>query len=231
VEAAFSTPLNELPSFLSSISMVVDDRTSIVRSLTQAERKSPTRYEPAKDLFCRVLQGDFTFAEALTQAGEVADSTERKHAVDILRASARFLVSESPARVGAFPTMNILIPNGMKLAVTPLWLRHLAPPRLMILHFWLTPLTPRQLSAAAAVLRAALLIHHPAYSGCELDFISVSQPDGAPARNFERYSWTKIKPLSETDLAYFWRQFCEAWSEYQKRGPRTFYRRRQTELF
>jgi hypothetical protein len=38
MEFAVSTPLNELPAFLSTISMVVDDRASIIERLTQAER-------------------------------------------------------------------------------------------------------------------------------------------------------------------------------------------------
>jgi hypothetical protein len=41
MDFAVSTPLNELPAFLSTISMVVDDRASIIERLTQVERKSP----------------------------------------------------------------------------------------------------------------------------------------------------------------------------------------------
>jgi hypothetical protein len=231
MERAFSTPLDELPIFLSTISMVTDDRASIVQRLIQGERKSPSRYEPAKDLLCRVLQGDLTLAQAIVQARNVSEPVDRKCAVDVLRASAKFLLAEPPARVGPFPAMSISVPNGLRLAISPIWLRHLDPQRLMILHFWLTPLSARQLSAAAAVLRKALLRHRPEYLGCELDFISVSQPETASERQFVRYGWTKLDPLGDADLSRFWKQFCVAWSEYQTRGPREFRRRRQAELF
>jgi hypothetical protein len=230
MERALSTPLRELPSFLSTISMVVDDRPSIVKRLTNAERKSPSTYEPARDLFCRVLQGDLTLDQALVQARKVADSTDRKCAVDVLQASARFLQSETPARAGQFPAMSVTIPNGMKLTVAPIWLRHLDPQRLMVLHFWRKPLTSWQLGAAAAVLRLALVRQRPGYSGYELDFISVSEHEATSERRFERYGWTALKPLDEQDLSRFWKQFCGAWSEYQKIGPREFRRRRQESM-
>ena len=73
MEREFSTPLNELPSFLSTISMVVDDRASIIESLVHAERKSPSRYEPAKALFCCVLEGKWTVSQALIQVRNVID--------------------------------------------------------------------------------------------------------------------------------------------------------------
>jgi hypothetical protein len=231
MERALSTPLDELPSFLSTISMVTDDRASIVERLIQAERKSPSRYEPARDLFCRVLQGDLTLAQAIVQARNVSEPVDRKCAIDVLQASAKFLLAEPPGRVGLFPAMSISVSNGMKLAVSPIWLRHLEPQRLMILHFWLTPLSTRQLSVAAAVLRKALLRQRPEYLGCELDFISVSQPETHSERQFVRYGWAKLNPLNDADLGRFWRQFCLAWSEYQSRGPREFRRRRQAELF
>ena len=199
MERALSKPLSELPTFLSTISMVVDDRTSMVDSLTQAERKSPSRYEPARELFCRVLQGDLSVAQAIVQARKVSDPTERTCAVDILKASERFLGADTPAHIGLFPAMLTSIPNGMKLSVSPIWLRHLNPQRLMVLHFWRTPLSAWQLGAAAAVLQAALVRHRPEYSNCELDLISVS---GSP-RRFERYSWEKLKPLKEADLLDF----------------------------
>jgi hypothetical protein len=231
MERALSKPLNELPSFLSTISMVVDDRASIVESLTQAERKSPSRYEPAKEMFCRVLQGDLSPAQALVQARNLPDPVERKCAVDILQASGKFLCAETAARVGPFPAMSFPIPNGMELPIAPIWLRHLDPHRLMILHFWLKPLSAWQLSAAAAVLRTALLRHQPEYSDCELDFISVSLHEPASQRRFERYGWAKLKPLDETDLGRFWKQCCGAWTDYRSRGPREFRRKRDGDLF
>src|SRR5207302_1470167 len=105
-------------------------------------------YEPAKELFCRVLQGDLSVTQALVQAGNLADPVERKCAADILGASKKFLLAEAPAHIGVFPTMIISIPNGMQLSVSPVRLRHLNPQRLMLLHFWQTPLSAWQLSAA-----------------------------------------------------------------------------------
>jgi len=231
MEFAVSTPLSELPAFLSTISMVVDDRALIIERLIQAERKSPPRYEPAKELFCRVLQGDLSVTQALAQARNVTDPVERKCAVDILEASKKFLFSAAPAHIGLFPSMNISIPNGMQLSVSPVRLRHLNSQRLMVLHFWQTPLSTWQLSAAGAVLRAALARNQPDYSNCELDFISVSVPGATSQRRFERYSWAKLKPLNDADLSRFWKQFCTAWSEYQSKGPRQFRRKRQSDMF
>jgi len=231
MERALSKPLSELPSFLSTISMVVDDRASIIESLTQAERKSPPRYEPAKEMFRRVLQGDLSVAQALVQARNLPDPVERKCAVDILQASEKILRAETPARVGPFPAMSFQIPNGMELSISPIWLRHLDQQRLLILHFWLRPLSAWQLSAAAAVLRTALLHHQPEYSNRELDFISVSLQEPTSQRRFERYGWVKLKPLSETDHSRFWKQFCAAWTEYRSRGPREFRRKRDDDPF
>src|ERR1700758_2403095 len=100
MEREYSTQLQELPSFLSTISMVVDDRASIVESLVQAERKSPPRYGPAKELFRCVLEGDWTVSQALIQARNVIDSVERKCATDILLASEKFLNNAARGHVG-----------------------------------------------------------------------------------------------------------------------------------
>ncbi len=56
MEKEFSTPLVELPSFLSTISMVGDDQNATVQKLIQAERKSPPVYDLARALFLAVLQ-------------------------------------------------------------------------------------------------------------------------------------------------------------------------------
>lgn len=231
MERDFSTPLIELPTFLSTISMVVDDRATIIESLEHAERKSPPIYDPARALFCRILEGDFTFERAMIQARSIVDETERKCAIQVLRASERFLCTERPTRVGAFPAMTYSLPNGMELSVSPVLIRHFNSERLMVLHFWITPLSEWQLSAAGAVLRSALLRQKPQYSSCEIDFISVALPDTAPQRRFERYNWSKLKPLGPQDLDRFWKQFLAAWSEYQRRGPREIKRKRAPSLF
>lgn len=231
MDTEFSKPLVALPSFLSTISMVVDDRAAIIQQLIQAERKSPPKYGPTRDLFIHVLEGNFTFEEALQQASRVDDPTERRCAIEILSASERFLRVKRAARTGRFPAMQYFIPNGMPLDVSPLWIRHLDPERLMVLHFWETPLSPRQLSAAAAVSKLSLLREFPQYSSCELDFISVPLSTSGDRRQFQGYNWTKLKPLSEEALARFWRQFLLAWSDYQRRPPREFRRKREPSLF
>jgi hypothetical protein len=231
MERELSTPLNEPPGFLSTISMVVDDRSAIIERLIQAERKSPSRYEPAKALFCRVLEGDLSVAQAIALSNSVADSVERKCAIEILEASKEFLAGRTPARVGLFPPMCVSIPNGLKLNVSPVLFRHLDPERLMVLHFWRTPLSDWQLSAAGAILRLALLQHQPKFADCGIDFISVPLPEFAPHRRFEHYSWIKLKPLNDEDLQRFWKQFCQAWSAYKSRAPREIRRRRPPDMF
>jgi len=231
MEPEFSKPLSELPAFLSTISMVVDDRAAIVQQLVQAERKSPPIYAPARDLFIEVLEGNFSFEGAFTQALRLSDVIERRCATEILSVSERYLRRESHCRVRLFPRMDYFLPNGMPLDVTPMWLRHSNPSRLMILHFWQTPLSSWQLSAAAAVIRSALLRQHPQYSACEIDFISASLSPYGPHRRFEQYNWSKLKPLGDDDLRRFWKQFLTAWSEYQHRPPREIRRTRAPGLF
>jgi hypothetical protein len=90
VNIELSKPLVALPGFLSTISMVVDDRTAIIEQLRQAERKSPPKYGPTRDLFRRVLEGNFTFEEALNHARSLPDEIERNCALDVLSASKDF---------------------------------------------------------------------------------------------------------------------------------------------
>jgi hypothetical protein len=205
--------------------MVVDDRAAIVQRLTDAERKSPPVYDPARELFYRVLQGDLSLEKAIIQARNLHDQTERKCATEILRGSETFLLRERRSRIGPFPTMTYRLPNGMGLNVSGVMIRHLNPERLMVLHLWKTPLSDWQLSAASAVLKSVLLDQQPQYSACELDFISVSNSNPALERRFKQYNWTKLKPLNEHELARFWRQLLAAWSEYQRRPPREIRRK------
>jgi hypothetical protein len=183
-----SKPLTELPGFLSTISMVVDDRSEIIRNLVGAERKSPPVYDPSRDHFCAVLEGKLSFDQAMGQARVLTDETERGCAIAILEASEDFLRKQPPAAIDAFPPMNYRLPNGLALTVSPLWHRRTTPGRLMILHFWQVPLTPWQLSAAGAVIRATIAKYQPQYLSSELDFISISVPAGRTRRQFERYN-------------------------------------------
>jgi hypothetical protein len=98
MDIEYSKPLVELPSFLSTISMVADDHGTIIQQLIQAERKSPPKYGPTRDLFIRVLQGDFSFEAALKQTSTIHDETERRCAIDVLRASEWFLRQDDPAQ-------------------------------------------------------------------------------------------------------------------------------------
>ncbi|HYS47793.1 MAG TPA: hypothetical protein VEM36_03340 [Xanthobacteraceae bacterium] len=227
----FSTPLTELPGFLSTISMVVDDGSEIVRSLIAAERKSPPVYDPARDLFCVVLEGKLSFENAMRQARALIDETERACAIEILEASEVFLRKQLPAPVGVFPSKDYHLHNGLTLDVSPLWHRRTAPERLMVLHFWRKPLSDWQLSAAGAVIRTALTYHQPQYLACELDFISVPFPEGGTRRRFDQYNWAKIKPLSDVDLKRFWKQFLAAWTVYHRKEPRVIRRRREPNMF
>ena len=225
-----SKPLTELPSFLSTISMVVDDRSEIIRSLIAAERKSPPIYAPSRDHFCAVLEGKLTFDQAMVQARALADETERKCAIAILDASENFLRSEPPAPIGAFPSMHYRLPTGLTLNVSPLWLRRTSPERLMVLHFWQTPLSPWQLSAAGAVIRTAISQNQRQHSSCEIDFVSIPLPEGTLRRRFERYNWAALNPLDEVDLGRFWKQLLNAWAVYQRKEPREIRRRREPDM-
>lgn len=227
----FSTPLSELPTFLSTISMVVDDRSVIIQKLRQAERKSPSVYEPSRELFLRVLEGKLDFDRATVQARRIADEIERRCAVQILDASEHFLRSERPARHFRLPHLEYTLPNGLSLDVSPIWVRNFDPDRLMVLHFWQASLSDRQLAAAAAVLRTALLTSQPQYTSCEIDFVSIAFFQSGNRRRFERYNWVKLKPLKEAELSRFWRHFAAAWSQYQSMEPREVTPRRVKGLF
>ncbi len=225
----YSKPITALPAYLSTISMVVDDRTTIVKRLTWAERKSPSKYMPARDLFCMTLSGKFAFESALKQAANLSGD-EKSCAIDVLKASKDFLVQEPRARIGAFQSMQIKLPNGLDLNISPVFLRHLERPRLMVLHFWKRPLLPRQLGAAGATLQRALIESRFDPSNYELDFISVSQPENATRRQFRIYNWKNIKPLNDKALARFWKLLIDAWSDYKRRPLRRIKRRNDDRL-
>ncbi len=218
MDTKFSTPIDQLPTFLSTISMVGDDRSAIIQKLREAERKSPSVYEPTRELFLTVLEGKLSFEKAMVQAWRVADYTEKKCATQVLEASKDFLQNQRPAYISRLSGMKFTLPNGLPLAVSPVWIRHLNPDRLLILHFWQASFSQWQLSAAGAVLRSALLDQLPQYAACEIDFISVPFVETANGRRFDKYSWTKLRPLNESETNRFWNRFLSAWTDYQ-RGP------------
>jgi hypothetical protein len=215
-----SKPLDELPAFLSMISMVADDEREIVKGFTRAERKSPARYEPAKQIFFRILSGDLTYQAGIAQALEVSDPVERNCAVSVLRVANLFLKTQRPGRIARLPFIQTTLPNGLELDVGPVWVRDSDGERLLVLHFWRNPLTPRQLSAAGAILRLALLQNRREFALLELDLISAAIPEGSEARRFVNYHWKQLAPLTEDELFKFSQKLRSAWKAYQLIGPR-----------
>jgi hypothetical protein len=227
----FSTPLVELPSFLSTISMVGDDESAIIQKLVHAERKSPSVYAPSRDLFLAALEGKLNFEDVMRQAWNLSDEIQRKSAVSVLSTSKTFLSRERSVHISSVQKLEFSLPNGMPLDVTPVWLQQSNPPKLMILHFWRTPLSQWQLSAAAAVLKSTIRNQLPQLEACDIDFISVSFAQGSNSREFQRLNWTKLKPLNQVDLDRFWNYFLVAWSQYQRKAPRKIRRRKTPTLF
>ena len=229
MDTRFSTPISELPSFLSTISMVSDDKYSIIQKLRDAERKSPSVYEPTRALFLATLEGKINFEKAMQQAWRIPDETEKKCATQVLYASKDFLERQRPAHVAALTGLVFTLPNGLPLSVSPFWIRQCDPDRILVLHFWQTAFSEWQLSAAAAVLRHALDDHE--YAASEIDFISVPFSEALNRRRFEIYNWRTLKPLQSDELKRFWDRFISAWSEYQYKGPRAIKVRRHKTLF
>jgi hypothetical protein len=230
LETSHSRLLTTFPSFLSTVSIVGDDQNKTIQAFRHAERKSPPVYDPARDLFIRLIQGDFTFEAALDQARLLTDKIERKCATNVLEAAKSFLTSAPPAKLGPLPPMAIRLPNGMELSVSSVWIRHVHPDRLMVLHLWEKSLSDWQLSAAGAILRMALYRHQPTCARLELDFISVAVPGHSSERRLQNYSWELLKPLDEDGLQRFFKRLCDAWTEYQRQGPREYKKRRPPDL-
>ena len=132
----FSTPINELPSFLSTISMVGDDKHSILQRLQDAERKSPSVYEPTRALFLAILEGKLDFEKAMQQAWRLQDETEKKCATQVLDASKHFFEQQRPAHIAALTGLVFTLSNGLRLSISPIWVRQCDPDRILVLHFW-----------------------------------------------------------------------------------------------
>src|SRR5579864_6958176 len=147
METTLSTPLEEPPGFLSLVSMVGDDERYTIQQLKNAERPAPELYGQARDLFVKILDGNFSFEFALSQARAIVDTVERRCAEEVLCASKHFLISQTPAPVRRLPRMWFNLPNGLKIPVSGVRLRQFDEPRLMALYFWKRPLSRWQLSA------------------------------------------------------------------------------------
>jgi hypothetical protein len=210
--------LNELPSFLSMVSMIFDDQELTIEKLFDAERKSPPFYKPAREFFCSVLR-EFSTSQAVEQAAKLSDPTERSCAIDVLAVANDFLTEQAKSRVTKID-LNTVAPNGLKLRVAPLWVRELDKPRILVLHLWRTPLTEYQQSAAAALLRHAIQDHATELGSYELDFVSTSYNSTGLRREFRCLDWKRIRPLDDGGLARFWNRFIKAWDTYQKRPPK-----------
>ena len=212
--------LTELPSFLSTVSMVVDNRAEIVKGFTRAERKSPSVYDSARELFFSVLRRQFTFEMALDQARLISDKVKRDCAVQVLEACKTFLRDTEGTEIGQLEPLYIDLPNGLVLPVSPVWVRHFAPERLLVLHLWRAPLTDRQVRALKAVLIKALLKAKSRHVLSEIDVFSVAMPDNATSRKSRLYTSEKYPALDNDDFERFVHELCEAWTEYQRQPVR-----------
>lgn len=226
-----SKPLEALPGFLSTISMVEDDQAQVIKGFISAERKSPPRYDAARQLILRVLEGQISLQQAQELADTVSDPVDRRCARDVLRASRPFLEAASTAPVAPLPTMSIEVRAGLSLSVGPVWVRQLDEPRLLLLHLWDRPLNERQVRAALAVLRNALAVEQPIWSFREIDFVSVATPDLATERRCRVYGWRTLAPMEDDELTRFFRDMLSAWDAYHRMGPRPVKRRGPPGLF
>jgi hypothetical protein len=224
--SSFGRRLEELPTFLATIAMVSDDGSQLVNGLRRAERRSPAIYTPTRQLFLRILDGSLSYAGGMGQAHQLADSRERGCAVAVLRQSKRFLETQPKSRIVLLATMTLVLPSGLNLSVGPIWVRHMNfETRLLVLHFWQIALSDRQLSAAAAILRATILMNHVGLASSEIDFISVSNSEMSETRRFQNLQWRQLDPLNEGELTKFAHQIEAGWNAYLHSAPRESNRR------
>src|SRR6185312_11883670 len=95
----FAGHLKELPSFLSTVSTIVDDFEASLSNLRKLERPPPNIYEPTRQIWLKVLMGQFSVDQAFAEASRLHDDTERRCAVDVLTASRHVLTEEPRARI------------------------------------------------------------------------------------------------------------------------------------
>ena len=210
--------------------MTSDDQALIIKKLKDAEIKTPAFYKTARELFNRILSGDLTFDQAYHQADEIVEPTDRRCALDVLAVSENFLRNEPKSPISRFPRRSITLPNGLPLAVSPIFVRNAQPKRLLVLYFWNTPLSSRQISTVAAVVRMATRAES-GYDDADLDFVSASLNSSGQRREFRHLNWAKCKPLSDAELTRFWGLFTAAWERYQRMPPREIKSRRDGGLF
>jgi hypothetical protein len=220
-----SIPLEELPGFLSTISMVEDDRREIIKGLIAAERKSPPRYDAARQLILRVLEGQIDYERAEAFAATIPDPIDKRCAEDVLNAAKPFLRSATTSPVGQLAPMRFEVRPELFLKVAPIRVRQLSEPRVLLLHVWDRPLNDRQVRAALAILKRALTDQLPAYSYRDIDFVTLSTPPLSARRSCRIYGWNSLPPMETDELDRFLGALSDAWSEYQRHGPRSVKRR------
>src|SRR4029077_9977317 len=165
-------------------------------------------YHSTRDLFLSVLRGQLEFQAALAQARRLPDEVTRRCAREVLEASERFVVEEQPAELSPLAGMGVDLPNGMELRVSPVWIRHFSPPRLLVLHFWWDALSDWQLRAAGGILWLARARDKPGCLGLDLEFISVAVQDHSAGRRLRSYTWKTLRPLHGEELDRFLQRLC-----------------------
>ena len=210
--------------------MVGDDERYTIQQLKNAEHPSPELYGQARDLFVRILNGNFSIEFALSQARTIVDAVEQKCAEEVLRASNHFLRSQTPVTVHRLPRMWFDLPNGLRMPVSGVRVRQFEQPRLMIFYFWKRPLSQWQLSAAAAILQTCLDRSQRHLSFAGIEFISVAEEGNPLQRRFRSYNWEALQPLTQDHLEHFLERFCKAWRTYKSLPPREIRRREGNQL-
>jgi hypothetical protein len=174
--------------------------------------------------------GIFRFSLLFPSSVQYPDAVERKCAEDVLRASKRFLIAQTPAPVGKLPRMWFELPNGLRMPVSSVRIRQFQEPRLMVLYFWKKPLSSWQLRAVAAILQSCLDRFQRHLSFSKIEFISVAEEGNPSQRRLHSYNWEDLQPLSEDGLQHFLQRFCKAWRIYQSLPPRERKRREGNQL-
>jgi hypothetical protein len=219
--AMLSTLLTEFPGFMSTIRLVTDNREEAMTRLVHAEHKAPSFYLPARETLLDVLRGKLVVAKAIHDLKFLRDPTERKLASQIFAASKKFLEGERPTPTVEASPMEAQLPNRKIIKISPVWVRHHRPQRLMLLYLWEDELTDLQLRVAAGLLHLAIETHSTKFRGRELDFISVARPAFSAGRKLRKYGWDQLNPFYGEELEKALKFYlCDLWEEYHKRGPR-----------
>ncbi|MBG7613811.1 hypothetical protein IWC96_00765 [Brevundimonas sp. BAL450] len=210
--------------------MVEDDGRETVKGLVAAERKSPPRYDAARQLFLSVLEGRMTLAQAQSYASGLPDPIDRRCAEGVMGAGAIFLKEAIVSPIGQLPPLTFPVRADLTLKISPIRVRQLEEPRLLLLHLWDRPLNERQIRAALAILKRGLLEQAPDYAYCDVDFVILSTQPLSAHRSCRVYEWPTLPAMKQEELNQFLEMLTTAWDEYQRKGPRLIKRRHQPRL-